>query len=119
MSRNSDFGKEAEQMAADFLVDNSHKIMERNFRYLNAEVDIISLRDGILHIVEVKARSYTHYGEPQDFVNTQKIKLLIKVANYYVEKNDLNVEVQFDIISIVKHQGSVAINYIEDAFSFY
>ena len=119
MAIHNEFGKEAEEMAAHFLTENGHSVIERNYRFGNCEIDIISLKNNILHIVEVKARSYNYYGEPEEFVNRQKINLLIKAANHYVSKNELDIEVQFDIVSIIKHNTNFTINHIEDAFSFY
>lgn len=76
----------------------------------------VSRKDNILHIVEVKTRNSSAYGEPESFVNQQKIDLLVRATNYYLEKTDLDLEVQFDIISIVKNNVEFTINYIEDAF---
>ena len=69
-----------------------------------------------MHIVEVKTRNSSAYGEPESFVNQQKIDLLVRATNYYIQKTDLDLEVQFDIISIVKNNVEFTINYIEDAF---
>ena len=98
MAAHNDFGKEGEREAVDFLIKEGHTILECNFRYGHAEIDIISQKGDILHIVEVKTRSSTAYGEPESFVDQRKIDLLVKSANYYVRRKDLDVEVQFDII---------------------
>lgn len=119
MASHNDFGNEAEQIAMDFLIENGHQIIERNYRFSSAEIDIISLKDSILHIVEVKARSSILYGEPQAFVNPKKIKLLVKAANHYIENKNWDIELQFDIISIVKNEKNFKIDYLEDAFSFW
>lgn len=116
MAAHNDFGKEAEQIAADFLIKEGHQILERNFTFGHAEIDIISQKGNILHIVEVKARNSSAYGTPESFVNKQKIDLLVKAANHYIQKNDLDLEVQFDIVSIVKNSVEFNITYIEDAF---
>ena len=116
MAMHNDLGNEGEQDAVNFLIENGHTILERNFRFGHAEIDIISQKDNILHIVEVKTRNSSAYGEPESFVNQQKIDLLVRATNYYLEKNDLDLEVQFDIISIVKNNVEFTINYIEDAF---
>ena len=51
MAAHNDFGKEGEQDAVNFLIENGHTILERNFRFGHAEIDIISRKDNILHIV--------------------------------------------------------------------
>ncbi|MDO5104788.1 YraN family protein [Capnocytophaga sp.] len=116
MAAHNDFGKEAEQIATDFLIGEEHIILERNFIFGHAEIDIISQKGNVLHITEVKARTSTAYGQPESFVSKQKIDLLVKATNHYVQKNDLDLEVQFNIISIVKNSVEFNINYIEDAF---
>ena len=116
MAMHNDLGNEGEQDAVNFLIENGHTILERNFRFGHAEIDIISRKDNILHIVEVKTRNSSAYGEPESFVTQQKIDLLVRATNYYMQKTDLDLEVQFDIISIVKNNVEFTINYIEDAF---
>ena len=116
MAIHNDFGKEAEHFAVEFLQKEGHQILERNFIFGHAEIDIISQRESILHITEVKARTSIAYGKPESFVNRQKIELLVKAANHYIQKNNLDLEVQFDIISIVKNNVEFNIDYIEDAF---
>ena len=116
MAMHNDLGNEGEQDAVNFLIENGHTILERNFRFGHAEIDIISQKGNILHITEVKTRSSSAYGEPESFVNQQKIKLLVKATDFYIKKKDLDVEIQFDIISIVKNNAEFSLNYIEDAF---
>ena len=116
MAMHNDLGNEGEQDAVNFLIENGHTILERNFRFGHAEIDIISQKGNILHITEVKTRSSSAYGEPESFVNQQKIELLVKATDFYIKKKDLDVEIQFDIISIVKNNAEFSLNYIEDAF---
>ena len=116
MAAHNDFGKEGEREAVDFLTKEGHTMLECNFRYGHAEIDIISQKGNILHITEVKTRSSSAYGEPESFVNQQKIELLVKATDFYIKKKDLDVEIQFDIISIVKNNAEFSLNYIEDAF---
>ena len=116
MATHNDFGKEAEQEAVNYLIKEEYDILARNYRFLQAEVDIIARKKDILAIVEVKARSSTAYGEPQAFVSKKKIKLMAEAANHYVIKNDLDVEVRFDIISIVKNSREFSLQHLEDAF---
>ncbi|WP_034553813.1 YraN family protein [Capnocytophaga sp. oral taxon 335] len=116
MAMHNDLGNEGEQDAVNFLIENGHTILERNFRFGHAEIDIISQKGNILHITEVKTRSSSAYGEPESSVNQQKIELLVKATDFYIKKKDLDVEIQFDIISIVKNNAEFSLNYIEDAF---
>ncbi|SDG63506.1 YraN family protein [Epilithonimonas hungarica] len=117
MADHNDFGKIAEDLAVDFLVKNHYKILARNFRYLKAEVDIIAEFKNQIVIVEVKARNTDAFLEPQESVNKKKIKLLISAANYFIEENNIDKEVRFDIISVLPNkQKTLEIHHIIDAF---
>lgn len=117
MADHNDFGKIAEDLAVDFLIKANYKILARNFRYLKAEVDIIAEFENQIIVVEVKARHTDAFLEPQEAVNKKKIKLLISAANYYIEENNINKEVRFDIISVLPNkQKTLEIHHIIDAF---
>lgn len=117
MADHNDFGKIAEDLAVDFLIKNHYKILARNFRYLKAEVDIIAEFENQIIIAEVKARNTDIFLEPQEAVNKKKIKLLVSAANYFIEENNINKEVRFDIISVLPNQQkSLEIHHIIDAF---
>jgi len=117
MADHNEFGKIAEDLAVDFLVKAEYKILARNFRYLKAEIDIIAEKENQIIIIEVKARNTDAFLEPQEAVNKKKIKLLISAANYFIEENNINKEVRFDIISVLPNQQkTLEINHITDAF---
>lgn len=117
MSYHTDLGKMGEQLAADYLYRHGYRVLERNFFFEKAEIDIIAQKEAAtLVIVEVKTRNSAFFGDPQDFVTPSKIKLLVKAANEYVISNDLDVEVQFDIIAVVKNKTQEQITHFENAF---
>lgn len=116
MAQHNELGKKGEEMAVDFLLKQGYSILERNYRFDKAEVDIIAKKNEILAIVEVKTRSTADFGNPQDFVKFQQIQRLVKAVNEYVVENDLDVEVRFDIIAIVKQNNNFEIEHLKDAF---
>ncbi|PQJ81002.1 YraN family protein [Polaribacter porphyrae] len=116
MATHNELGKKGEQLAIDFLIKNGYKILEKNYRYLKAEVDIIALKDDILAAVEVKTRTSDYFGNPEEFVNPKKIKLLISAIDNYVVERDLDVEVRFDIIAIIINKKGTKIEHLKDAF---
>jgi len=116
MAQHNELGKKGEQLAVDFLLKHNYDIVERNYRFEKAEVDIIAQKDDILAIVEVKTRSTVDFGDPQDFVKPKQIKNLVKAVDEYVTVNDLDVEVRFDIIAIVKEGKGYTIEHLENAF---
>lgn len=116
MADHNDLGKLGEELAVDFLQQNGYEILETNWVFQKAEIDIIAQKENVLAVVEVKTRSSIEFGLPQDFVKPKKIQLLVKAVNEYVISNDLDVEVRFDIIAISKEEKEFKIEYIEDAF---
>ena len=119
MADHNELGKKGEKLAIDFLIKNGYQILEKNYRYLKAEVDIIAQKENVLAIVEVKTRSTDYFGDPQDFVNPKKIKLLLSAIDYYVIEKDLDVEVRFDIIAIIHKDNKTKITYLKDAFLYF
>lgn len=119
MASHNELGKKGEQLAVDFLVENGYDIVERNYRFNKAEVDIIAQKENVLAIIEVKTRSTADFGNPQDFVKPKQIKNLVKAVDEYVTVNNLDVEVRFDIIAIVKEKKEFKIEHLEDAFFFF
>lgn len=119
MAEHNELGEKGEELAVAYLQKNGYKIIQRNYRHLKAEVDIITQKENILAAVEVKTRTSDYHENPQDAVNQKKIKLLVSAMSNYVEENDLDVEVRFDIIAIIKQQNNFEIEHIEDAFLFF
>ena len=116
MAEHNELGKFGEEQAVAYLQQNGYDILETNWTFQKAEIDIIAQKENILAIVEVKTRSSIEFGLPQDFVKPKKIQLLVKAVNEYVISNDLDVEVRFDIIAVYKEDGNFKIEHIEDAF---
>jgi putative endonuclease len=117
MAEHNDFGNLAEDLAVDFLAQKNYKILGRNYRYQRTEIDIIAEFDGLIIIVEVKARGSDFFMEPQEAVNKCKIKSIVKCADFYLQINNIDKEVRFDIITVVPDEKKkLQITHIEDAF---
>jgi putative endonuclease len=119
MAEHNDLGKQGEALAVEFLQNNGYTILETNWTFQKAEVDIIARKNNVLAVVEVKTRSSIDFGLPQDFVNPKKIQLLVKAINEYVVQQDLDIDVRFDIIAIHKDGQKLNIEHLEDAFYFF
>lgn len=116
MAKHNELGEFGEDLAVEELEKNGYEIVERNWRYKKAEIDIIARKNEVLAIVEVKTRSNDYIGNPQDFVTPKKIKMLVEAVNEYVVSKDLEVEVRFDIIAIIINQNKLTLEHLEDAF---
>lgn len=116
MGEHNEFGKKGEELAVDYLVKTGYRIVHRNYRYIKAEIDIIAQKWDVLAIVEVKSRSSDYWQNIAEIITEKKIKLLVRAANHYVLSKDLDVEVRFDIITVLKEKGGFRIDHIENAF---
>jgi putative endonuclease len=116
MAEHNELGKKGEGLAVEYLQENGYKILDRNWTFQKAEIDIIATKENILAIVEVKTRSSLDFGLPQDFVNPKKIQLLVKAVNAYINDREIDFEVRFDIIAIHKNKESFVIEHLIDAF---
>ncbi|MAD97544.1 MAG: endonuclease [Flavobacteriaceae bacterium] len=119
MASHNELGALGEILALEYLRAHQYQILEKNYRYQKAEVDLIAFKEGTLTAIEVKTRTSDFFGDPQDFVSTKKIKLLVTAIDHYVTENDLDVEVRFDIIAIVKNEMETKIEHLENAFLHY
>ena len=116
MADHNELGKLGEKLAVNYLQENGYEILETNWVFQKAEVDIIAKKENILAIIEVKTRSTLDFGLPQDFVKPKKIQLLVKAVNEFVISRDLDLEVRFDIIAVHREGKKFNIEHLEDAF---
>lgn len=72
MAEHNELGKKGEELAVAYLLEDGYTILERNWTYRKAEIDIIAQKEGILAVIEVKTRSSIDFGLPQDFVKPKK-----------------------------------------------
>ena len=116
MAEHNELGKLGEELAVEYLQKKGYVILETNWIFQKAEIDILAQKDNTLAVVEVKTRSSVDFGLPQDFVKPKKIQLLVKAVNAYVTENDLDLNVRFDIIAITKNSQDFVIEHLTDAF---
>jgi putative endonuclease len=116
MAEHNELGKFGEELAVEFLQQNGYTILETNWSFQKAEIDIIAQIGNTLAVVEVKTRSSIEFGLPQDFIKPKKIQLLVKAVNEYVTKNDLEFSIRFDVIAVYKEENNYNIDHIIDAF---
>jgi len=115
MSKSAEFGKIAENLAQEFLFKNDYQIVEKNWRFSRFEVDLIAIKDGLLIIVEVKARNNVDLNF-DEIVTHKKQKHLIEAAEKYLDIKEYDFEVRFDVVIVTKQKSDYKINHIKNAF---
>ncbi|GAB3202842.1 putative endonuclease [Pontibacter aydingkolensis] len=108
-------GQDGEQAAANYLQEQGYTILQRNYRYRRAEIDIIASQDNVLVFVEVKTRTTAVFGFPEMAVGAKKEEQLLAAAEEYIYQTGWDKEIRFDIIAITLAPKQ-EIHHIEDAF---
>lgn len=116
MAEHNDTGRKGEELASKYLEEKGYTILDKNWSRQQFELDIVAQKGSTLIVAEVKTRQSNYFGEPEEWVTKAKQQKLIKGANAYVLINKLDLEVQFDIISIILKGDNHKIHHIEDAF---
>lgn len=109
-------GKKGEQLACKFLEKKGYEILETNWRYNHLEIDLIATFENKLVVVEVKTRDAAFWENPEQVISHSKIRFLTDATEAYIEKNQLNMEVRFDVICLVMQGDEFEIDHIVDAF---
>ncbi|SHG72653.1 YraN family protein [Flagellimonas flava] len=116
MGKHNEFGKLGEQIAVDFLMDNGYSILARNYRHQKAEIDILAIKEEFLAVVEVKSRTSGFLANLNEVVNQKKIGLLVNAADFFVQEHNLDEEVRFDLITVVKTKDTYKVEHLKNAF---
>ncbi len=113
-----DIGARAEQLAAEFLVDHSYRILMRNFFYKKVgEVDIIAMDHNTLVFVEVRYRSNSRFSPPEASLSSHKIRRIRRTAEaWLVCTRTKDVPIRFDLVAMELHSGKIEIRHLKNAF---
>jgi putative endonuclease len=124
-------GKEMEDLAAEYLSSRAVRILERNFRSREAEIDIIGQQDETLLFIEVKARKAGEKsGSGLEAVGAAKQKRICRCADFYMHEKGVDpfsTGIRFDVIAITIPDGKegsstgkedFCVRWIRNAFSY-
>jgi putative endonuclease len=96
MSRSK--GNQAEDLACDFLREGGFDIIDRNVHSRFGEIDIIALKEGVLHFVEVK--SADSYDSAVANITPAKLQRILKTAHFYMQRHQLDLDHVFDAVIV-------------------
>jgi putative endonuclease len=114
-------GRRGERAAARHLRRRGYRILERNFRVTEGEIDLVAFRDGVLAFVEVRSRTRPEVIDPAETVTRRKQRRVIKAAQAYMAEHGLTgepVAARFDLVTVLfSPEGRCArVNHLEGAF---
>jgi putative endonuclease len=117
LSKLKHLGTKGEQIAQNFLQNKGYTILHTNYRIKHKEVDIICKYNDILVFIEIKTRSNTLFGFPEEAITKSKIRYLKACAEEYLVKYNNFHKLRFDVISIIyRTDDDFDIMHFEDAF---
>lgn len=117
MATHNDLGREGEVIAKQYLENNGYEVLDENWTFGKAEVDLIVYKDGVMVFVEVKTRTSVAFGQPEDFVQKAKQKQMELASTEYIALMNHQNDIRFDIIAITFTKNkNYNLNHIEDAF---
>ena len=109
-------GNKGEEMAVAFLAKKGFTVLERNWRYQYVEIDIIASRDEVLHLIEVKTRTGTAFGLPEEGVTKKKMQQMKKGAEQYQWLHPEWKEVCFNVLAISIGRKGIEYWFNEDVY---
>lgn len=117
MAQHIEAGKLGEELAEEYLKKNGFFILHRNWRSSYYEIDIVALKNKLLHFVEVKLRNSSVYGKPEESVTKKKVKSLLQAASGFLSRHPQYNDFRIDILSITIYpDGETEFFFIEDIY---
>lgn len=110
-------GRQGEELAVEYLQQQGHLILERNYRCPAGEIDIVCEEGRELVFVEVKTRRSVAFGSPEEAVTRKKRETIRKVALYWLREQKIyRRDMRFDVVSILLAGAEPEIHHIKNAF---
>ena len=114
-------GRRGEKEAARFLRGKGYKVLARNYRITQGEIDLVAFRDGVLAFVEVRAQTQPGLFDPLYTITRRKQRRIIKAAQTYTSLNqpiEEDILLRFDVITVLFDERGrrQEINHVEGAF---
>ena len=108
-------GSAYEDLAARYLTESGFRILARNYTVRGGELDIVAVKERVIHFIEVKYRTSDDCGDPFEAVTARKMQRITRAARVFLMKERIgeNVRMSFDVIGIF---GDGTIHFLENAF---
>ena len=111
-------GQLVEKIAYYFLIKKGYCILENNYTVPFGEIDIIAEKNNCIYFIEVKCRKTNKYGLPEEAITDYKKKRIIRVAEYYIKRKNINKKIiSFGVIAVQLNKNDLEkIDYFPNAF---
>jgi len=118
MAEHNELGKAGEEKACEYLQSIGYKIIARNWRFRQKEVDIIAYDGEVLAVVEVRTRTTSGWEHPRDTLTPSKIRFLVIAADEFINQKKIDSRTRFDIVTCMPTKdGDWDVSLIKGAFT--
>ena len=118
MADHNELGKAGEEKAFEFLSAQGYRVIARNWRFRQKEVDIIAWDGDILVVVEVRTRTSSQWEHPRESITPAKIRFLVLATDDFIQQNKIDNRVRFDVVTCMPvNETEWDIDHIKDAFT--
>ncbi len=111
-------GRWAEQTALEYLLAKKLKLLDKNFRSLFGEIDLIMQDKNIILFIEVRYRSSNHFHAAIESIDRKKCERIISTSHQYLyeNRNASHLDCRFDVVVLFGTQKNPTIEWIKNAF---
>ncbi len=110
----SELGKQGERLAEEYLRGKGYEVLARNYRNRLGEIDLICRHRGTIVFVEVKTRTQTLFGRPEEAVTRAKRDKLERLSQCYLAEQRIeDADVRLDVVSVRLDSGTESVEHIE------
>ncbi len=111
------YGKSAEDKALEFLQRQKLKLLARNYRSPQGEIDLIMRDEDTLVFIEVRARHNSDFLAAVESIDTHKRRHIIKASEHYLQRHGSYAACRFDVITLSGALDKAGIDWIKNAFA--
>ncbi len=110
------FGDIGENVACAYLARHGYRVLERNYLRKWGEIDIVAVKDGVVHFVEVKSVSHETRIRAEENMHHQKLRRLQRVIQTYLVEKRLDQDWQIDlaVVKINEQDRTATVDIIEN-----
>src|SRR5262249_43579392 len=108
MNPKDELGREGEQVAVEYVERAGLRVLDRNWRCAEREIDIVAAERQVMVVCEVKTRSGTGFGTPLEAITRQKLARLRRLAARWLVANGvLFDEIRIDVIGLIRNEAGL------------
>jgi len=105
-------GAQGEQVVARWYRRRGYRVVARNWRCAEGEIDLVLSQAKTLVFCEVKTRTSLAYGHPAEAVTRAKQRRIRRLALRFLETHQHRGRLRFDVAAVLPDSVEV----IEDCF---